>query len=291
MTLPDRFALLEQILAILPVGVWIADENGRIVYSNPAAQRAWGGARCTRIEQLRGWSVATGKPIAPGEWAAARALREGATSLDQEIEIEGFDGRRRILLDSAMPLRDAQGRIVGAVIVNHDITERKRTEQKLQEMAEHDALTGAHNRRYLFRFLESEIERARRYGAPLSLVMFDIDRFKDVNDAHGHLVGDRVLVQLCEIVSQELRSADRLARYGGEEFVIVTPGIARDQAAVLAERQRGRIASARFDDAGPITCSFGVCQYENGNADDLIRRADDLLYAAKRAGRNRVAVG
>lgn len=293
MPLLDRLHLLEQMLTILPVGVWIMDESGKILYGNPAGQRIWGGARYVGIEQFgeyKGWWAATGQHIAPEEWAAARAIRKGETSVDEEIEIECFDGTRKTILNSAMPVRDADGRIAGAIIVNHDITDRKRSEEQLRELAEHDPLTGAYNRRCLFDFLDGEIRRAQRYGTPLSLVMLDIDHFKEINDTHGHQAGDRVLARLAEIVREELRGVDRLARYGGEEFVIVTPGINREQAAVLAERQRKRIAATQFDDLAPITCSFGVCQFEGGDGDSFIRRVDDLLYEAKRAGRNRVVV-
>jgi diguanylate cyclase (GGDEF)-like protein len=118
--------------------------------------------------------------------------------------------------------------------------------------------------------------------------MLDIDHFKRVNDDYGHQAGDRALERLAAIVMQELREADRLGRYGGEEFLIVTPGINRVQAAALAERLRQRIAQETFDAIPRMTCSFGVCELEGDNADSLVRRADELLYEAKHAGRNSV---
>ena len=284
-----RHGLLELVLSMLPVAVWIMDSRGKIVYGNPAASRLWGGERHIRLAQLcrrRGRWVSTSKRIAAGQWAAARAIRNGETSVDEEIEIECFDGTRKVILDSATPIHNGRGRITGAVVVSHDITDRKRSEERLRELAEHDSLTGAYTRRYLYAFLESEITRAQRYETPLSLIMFDIDHFKKINDMHGHQTGDRVLARIAQIVCGKLRAMDRLARYGGEEFVIVTPGITWRQAAVLAERLRKRIASAQYDFIGHVTCSFGVCQADAETTDSVIRRVDNLLYQAKKAGRN-----
>ena len=284
-----RVDLLRNVVEILPVGVWIMDQDGKILYGNPAGHRIWAGARYVGVEQFgeyKGWWVATGKRIEPEEWAAARAIRNGETSIDEEVEIECFDGTRKIILNSAMPIRDDDGNIVGAVIVNHDITERKRFEERLREMTEHDPLTNTYNRRHLYTILETESERARRYDTALSVVMFDIDHFKTVNDTHGHLAGDRVLVRIAEIVQQELRSVDLLARYGGEEFLIVAPGIDRPRAVILAERLRTLIATANFDPVPQITCSFGVHQFGGEDTDSIFRYVDDLLYKAKQQGRN-----
>jgi diguanylate cyclase (GGDEF)-like protein len=285
-----RIEVLQEILSILPVGVWIMDHTGKIVYANTAGRKLWGGARYVGPEdfgQFKGWWVATGQRIAPEEWAAVRAIRDGEVSIDEEVEIECFDGSRKVILNSAIPLRDQQKNIVGAVVVHHDITERKRFEERLRGMAEQDPLTNTFNRRSLFQFLEAEIQRARRYGTPLSVIMFDVDHFKEINDNHGHTAGDQVLVGIAGIVYGRLRNVDRLARFGGEEFLIVTPGIDAQGAAILAERLRHQIANAKFDASLPqVTCSFGVCQFRDEETDALIRRVDDLLYQAKEAGRN-----
>lgn len=202
------------------------------------------------------------------------------------VWIECFDGSHKVILNSAMPIHRADGAIEAAIIVNHDITGRKRAEERLREMAERDPLTGIYNRRYLYDVLESEIERVRRYGSSLSLVMFDVDDFKDVNDTHGHEVGDQLLVAITQVVGRSLRVVDRLCRYGGEEFVVIAPGINRVQAAMLAERLRKRIAAAKHESLPAITCSFGACQFGGEGLDAFIRRADDLMYRAKQAGRN-----
>ena len=128
--------LLHNVLETLPVGVWLLDQEGTITYGNPAGQKIWGGARFVEIVQLgdyKGWWLATGKRIEPQTWGGARAIREGQTSLDEEIEIEGFDGMHRIILHSAVPLRNQQDELIGAVVVNEDITGRKELEKSLRE--------------------------------------------------------------------------------------------------------------------------------------------------------------
>jgi diguanylate cyclase (GGDEF)-like protein len=285
----DRVDLLRNVVDNLPVGVWILDETGKILYGNPAGHRIWADTHQLGDDPFgvcKGRWVATGKLIAPEEWAAARALKTGETSIDEEVEIECFDGTIKIILNSAMPIRDDKNVIVGAVVVHHDITERKRFEERLREMTERDPLTNAYNRRHLYTILETESGRARRYGTELSVVMFDIDHFKMVNDMHGHLAGDRVLVRIAEIVQQELRNVDLLARYGGEEFLIVTPGVGRQRAVVLAERLRILIAAADFGPVPQITCSFGVHEFDGEDIDSIFRHVDNLLYQAKQKGRN-----
>jgi diguanylate cyclase (GGDEF)-like protein len=294
MSLLDQIEVLKKVIALLPVGVWLIDRSGRIVYGNDAGQRIWGGARYVGVEQFdeyKGWWVRNGRPIAAEEWAAARAIRDGTVSLNEEVAIECFDGTRKIILNSAMPIRDGGGAIVGAIVVNQDITESKRLESQLRELVERDPLTNAHNRRSLYAILDAEIHRARRYGTALSLIMFDVDHFKDINDRHGHQAGDAVLVAVADIVREELRGPDRLGRYGGEEFLVIAPGIGGARAGVLAERLRERIAAGDYGIGARVTCSFGVCEYQGGeDADAFMRRADDLMYLAKRRGRNNVAI-
>lgn len=132
----EREELLQNVLETLPVGVWLLDREGKITHGNPAGLKIWGGARFVGIEQFheyRGWRLATGKRIEAHEWGGARAIREGKTSLCEEIEIEGFDGVRRIILHSAVPVYGRQSAIIGAVVVNEEITARKQMEESLRE--------------------------------------------------------------------------------------------------------------------------------------------------------------
>lgn len=131
--------LLEQVLDTLPVGVWVLDRDGRITFGNPAGRAIWGGARYLGIEELgayRGWWADSGEPIAAEEWAAARAIRKGETSLNEVIHIETFDGVQKTILNSAVPLRSLAGDIVGAILLNEDITERRAGEAALRRSEE-----------------------------------------------------------------------------------------------------------------------------------------------------------
>jgi diguanylate cyclase (GGDEF)-like protein len=167
---------------------------------------------------------------------------------------------------------------------------------KLQELAQSlgvkastDPLTGLHNRLKLGSTLIDEILRVDRYKTPLSLVLFDIDNFKKINDTYGHPVGDQVLIQLSRFVPNLIRSTDLLARWGGEEFLILAPGSDGPMAFQAAEKLREAIGSLAFQQVRSVTCSFGVAQYAPGEtAADLIARADAALYRAKTGGRNQV---
>ena len=144
-SLQETERLLRSVLEALPIGVWIMDKEGRIAQGNPAGLAIWAGARYVGPQQFgeyKGWWVNTGKPIAPEEWAAARAIRGGEISIDEEIEIECFDGAHKIILNSAVPLRGSDGRITGAIIVNQDITKRKHAEtERAAMLREHERLT------------------------------------------------------------------------------------------------------------------------------------------------------
>jgi len=158
-----------------------------------------------------------------------------------------------------------------------------------------DGLTQAFNKRYFLETLERELNRATRYGRMLSLIMFDIDHFKVINDTHGHLAGDYVLRELAGIIAHNLRREDVFSRYGGEEFAIILPEIDADGAGLVAEKQRKLIASHTFSFANeniPVTISLGVRNtlgHEDGlDVTRFIAEADAMLYKAKQTGRNRV---
>ena len=159
----------------------------------------------------------------------------------------------------------------------------------LRFQATTDPLTGLYNRLKFDEALASEMLRAKRYGTPLTLVLYDVDHFKLVNDLHGHQIGDGALVRLSQIVSVHVRNTDVLARWGGEEFVILAPGSDGEMARQAAEKLAAVIRRTVFDEVGAITCSFGIAQYAAGDsAATLIARADHALYRAKMNGRNRV---
>ncbi|MDR7414915.1 MAG: GGDEF domain-containing protein [Armatimonadota bacterium] len=151
-----------------------------------------------------------------------------------------------------------------------------------------DPLTGLLNRRGIFIAFDVEAERHRRYGHPLSVVLFDVDHFKRINDRYGHGAGDRVLVSVARTVQGAIRPSDSLARWGGEEFLLLLPETPLRGALELAERLRREIASL-VTEFGPVSASFGVAAFRpTDNLGTLVRRADAALYRAKEAGRNKV---
>jgi diguanylate cyclase (GGDEF)-like protein len=156
-----------------------------------------------------------------------------------------------------------------------------------------DGLTKAYNRRYLTEQIHREVERAVRSGRPLALVMFDLDHFKKLNDTRGHLAGDQVLREIASLTQKRVRTGEVFARYGGEEFALLLPGTDLQGAVALAEEIRAEVAAHAFAFEGhtsSMTISVGVARVDEDTrvADDLIRSADEKLYAAKLGGRNRV---
>ena len=166
-------------------------------------------------------------------------------------------------------------------------------QEVLRQQAARDPLTGVWNRARAFDSLAAEIARASREGTTVSVIMADVDHFKNVNDQHGHMAGDAVLRIVTQRIMSTLRTYDVLGRYGGEEFLIVLPGCGPDDAGVAAERIRGALAATPVDTSEgliPVTISLGTASARNGRAtpESLVRAADEALYAAKRGGRNRV---
>jgi diguanylate cyclase (GGDEF)-like protein len=164
--------------------------------------------------------------------------------------------------------------------------------EEIYRMTIVDGLTQIHNKRYLYEALEREITRARRHDRPLALLLFDIDFFKRINDHYGHLAGDYVLRELADAVKTRIRRDEVFARYGGEEFVIVLPETTLEGARALAESIREKVAEHEFtfqNERIAVTISVGCSVLvDDEGANDLIRRADEMLYEAKRGGRNRV---
>lgn len=165
---------------------------------------------------------------------------------------------------------------------------------ELEALATRDPLTGLLNRREFVRQADLELARARRLGAPLSLIMLDLDHFKTINDRHGHAVGDEVLRQTARHMAGTTRQTDRVARFGGEEFVLLLPDTSAEQARHLAEKLREGLAHARVPALGmPVTASLGVATVsgtESVTLDAMLHEADLALYEAKRSGRNRTVV-
>ncbi len=173
--------------------------------------------------------------------------------------------------------------------------ERAKMLGKLQNLAITDGLTKLYNSRHFYNQLDVEVGRSRRYGHPLALLLLDIDHFKEFNDAHGHLEGDKILVFIGLNIQDCLRAMDSAYRYGGEEFTVILPETNGEEARTVAERIRRKIASAAHapgsDTNISITISVGVTEYISGEqASAFVQRADQAMYASKDKGRNIVTI-
>ncbi|MFB6346564.1 MAG: GGDEF domain-containing protein [bacterium] len=168
--------------------------------------------------------------------------------------------------------------------------------QEIEYMARHDQLSGLLNRGGFEDCLDDEVNRARRYGGPLTVLMLDLDHFKEINDTHGHGAGDRVIETVGQLLQDETRETDVTGRIGGEEFAVLLPEILLEDARELAARIRGGLADKTFSagsETFEVTCSIGVAEWKSSDdtAEEFLQRADEALYQAKEAGRNRVVSG
>ncbi len=162
---------------------------------------------------------------------------------------------------------------------------------QLESLSATDPLTGAWNRAQLSCMVDVEINRTLRSGQPVTLILLDIDYFKQVNDVHGHLTGDAVLTEFVDRIRNRMRNTDSLFRWGGDEFVVLATHVGYRGGTALAEDLGKAIAAAPFAEVESITASMGVAEYKEGeSAESWFRRTDDALYVAKSAGRNRIHV-
>jgi diguanylate cyclase (GGDEF)-like protein len=203
------------------------------------------------------------------------------------------------------PIVNSEGRVSHVIEYTRDITDRWKAEEertklieRLEYLSNTDVLTGLLNRRALIERLNYEVARAVRYNVNLSLILCDIDYFKEINDSYGHTCGDNALKVIAGILKNSLRSTDLLGRYGGDEFMLILPETSMQGAAEFAERIRASLEDARVRVKGRksagMSLSLGVTCLQHCKAgddvDSLIRQADNALYSAKRTGRNRVCV-
>ncbi len=229
-----------------------------------------------------------------------------------EVENKRKNGSLYFEEETITPMFDEQGNIKHFIAIKLDITKRRQMEANLrlakeelqaafeheQQLARIDALTGVNNRRYLYKLAEHEFDVAMRYQQPLSVIMFDLDHFKNINDAFGHAIGDRMLERVAQVARAQLRDADLIGRYGGEEFVVLLPVTNAQQAYLLAERIRAGAAEIRIEtgdgSSATATLSIGIAEAlrapQDKSVEDAIRRADEAMYAAKKAGRNRSVI-
>ena len=236
---------------------------------------------------------------------ALDALSQGGVMTVKDVTLEDVAGGDDRHIEAAVaPIRDVWGRVSGAVVAFRDVTERRRLETerdvyrkeleratvRLLQQASTDQLTQLKNRRAFQDRLWKELSRAKRTGGALSLLMIDVDRFKQFNDAFGHPAGDVVLKDVARLLEETARDMDTVARYGGEEFVVLLPDTNDTGGLAAAERMRAAGANGNWPHRA-VTISVGVATCQGEAAADgagLIARADKALYVSKESGRNRI---
>ncbi|WP_169977264.1 GGDEF domain-containing protein [Tautonia rosea] len=285
-------SFLLQVLDTLPAAAYTCDVSGLITYCNRNAVDVWG--RTPRIndpaDRFCGsyrLFYADGRLMPHEECWMALALRDQASYNGQEVVIEQPSGAIRWALAHANPMRDAEGRLLGASNVLVDITDRKRIEEQLAYQATHDALTGLPNRSKLLQALSKALNEVEAGGEPFALLLLDLDGFKRINDTFGHEAGDEVLMQMRPRLQKVVTRDDLVARLGGDEFGIVLRGAdelraRRVGAAILASIGLPmRVGEQRLT----VGASLGIATWPDQGRDvsRLLRHADLAMYAAKRA--------
>jgi diguanylate cyclase (GGDEF)-like protein/PAS domain S-box-containing protein len=282
-----------------PVSIARYNRRGRLIYVNPR----FASLQPHPPDQLLGAGIQEwpDQPYAATFRLAVLHTLEDGEERAFETEMPGPDGQRTVAINMVAE-RDESGAVGGVLATGQDVSEHKRLEQELQRQARVDYLTGLTNRRHFIELAGMELTRVHRYGGELSLIMFDLDRFKRINDAHGHDVGDLVLKKIAQVSLDTMREADSVGRLGGEEFVILLPQTGSQQAVEAAERLRLAVSkqevilengtSLRFTASFGVATLYGVTENSGSEEriDSLLIRADAAMYEAKKSGRNAVRI-
>jgi len=302
---PHAFAL--KMLELLVIPTFVLDCQGKVIIWNRA---------CERLTAVEAWEVLGTSEHWRGFYHEQRTtladlvlrdrLGEPACQRcpgpDGNLRAENWCdmpriGRRRYLAADASPIVDNQGKLLAVVETLRDVTDEKCAQVALEQLATRDGLTGLANRRCFDNTLYAEWQRALRQQQPLSLLMVDVDNFKQYNDAYGHIGGDECLQRIAKAVASEMRTNDLVARYGGEEFAVILPNQSLKGAAIVAERIRCRVEQLHMPNLGSeghvVTVSIGAATAlaaPGNDSSQLVAAADSALYRAKHMGRNRISL-
>ncbi|AIS52307.1 response regulator receiver modulated diguanylate cyclase with PAS/PAC sensor [Thermoanaerobacter kivui] len=287
--LQERNEILNAIMESAGDTIIIIDDKGNVTFWNPAAERILGYSREEMIgKDLHAFVIQdkrlyeayreafkkfclSGKGNFIGKTIEMKTRHKNGHEIDVELSL------------SAVRIKDSWH----AIGIIRDVSERKKFEELLYRQSITDPLTNIYNRRFFMQMLEREIERTKRNRKPFSLIMFDLDHFKKVNDHFGHAAGDMVLKKVADTVKGRIRKTDCFVRWGGEEFIILLPETSLSDAVDLAEEIRKHISMMSLPEVGHVTASFGVTEYRDTDTiDTVLLRVDNMLYEAKGAGRN-----
>jgi len=300
----------------IPMACLTFDESGKVFEWNRAAEALWETSAAQAMQRpLTEALRRTEDDTTIGQILEQVFAGESVQDVEWLTEFEGE--RFKWIVANAFPLRAPSGRITGAVMAAAEITARKKLQHqveaqvlelheahiqleqqrdelaeansKLEALATTDGLTGLKNHRSFQEYLEQQFLIASRSGAPLSLLLLDVDHFKRLNDTYGHPAGDEVLIGIGEVLRKTARRSDYVARYGGEEFVVILPDTDAQGAMEAGERFRHGIESRQFP-MGTVTASIGAASIRPDDKEraQITARADEALYASKRNGRNQV---
>jgi diguanylate cyclase (GGDEF)-like protein/PAS domain S-box-containing protein len=298
--MPGELAMLRAVVASLPDTIFVKDFKSRFLLANQAAAKNMGAADGADLLGKTDFDFFP-QELATGFFEDEQGVLEaGVPQLNKEERIKESDGRTRWLLTTKVPMFDEAGNTVGLIGIGRNITARKlveaeleRTRDELAFKAAHDSLTSLLNREAILESLDREFARSARENGGITVLLADLDHFKNINDMHGHPIGDEVLREVALRLMNSVRSYDSVGRYGGEEFLIVLPGcFAAADALGRAEQLRKDVANFPVHTAkGPIsiTLSIGVLvtgKWKDISVVDALRQVDAALYAAKDAGRN-----
>nr|WP_242404663.1 diguanylate cyclase [Janthinobacterium agaricidamnosum] len=307
-------------MELLVIPTFVLDMHGKVIIWNRACERLTGVAAQHMIGTSRHWSgfYKQQRPtladllvqqlrdeldadlrlyFAHHQRHADHDIGQHNISAESWCDMPRAGGNQRYLAVDASPIHDSDGKLIAVVETMRDMTDEKRAQSALERLATRDSLTGLANRRCFDETLHAEWQRASRQQQALSLLMVDVDNFKEYNDAFGHLGGDDCLRRVAGAVASELRTNDLVARYGGEEFAVILPNQALKGAAIVAERIRRRVEQLQLprlkSGAACVTVSIGaataLAAHEAGPG-QLLAIADAALYRAKHMGRNRISL-
>lgn len=271
----------------LDIGITVLDHKDRIIYLNPSARQLF------HISP-----DIIGKPIdtLPSDFLQKIVLLKRENRTEMDVEVNEAPGRYFDLRLS--PVCNRHGLQIGQVVTSHDITERVQLFNQVQALSIQDSLTGIFNRRHFIELCRHEIAHCLRTLEAFTVVMIDLDHFKNINDAYGHAVGDQVLIAFTRLTQSILRQYDIFGRLGGEEFALMLIGVTEAESYQIIERLRSTIEknpALNQEDTIPFTASFGAVSSQRLSSNNLeiekmLRLADQALYQAKQSGRNRVSL-